>query len=84
MGYRTIIAQYVAKWGIAQMCQCETKYQGGIASFWGSANLTAGFLYRAGAKTPEIFEKIKKSFSQNDFGNFLRGGYPNRSSGIHR
>ena len=29
MGYRTIIARYVAKWGIAQMCLCETKYQGG-------------------------------------------------------
>ena len=39
-GYRTIIARYVAKWGIAQMCLCETKYQGGcIAPFWGSANL---------------------------------------------
>ena len=24
-GYRTIIARYVAKWGIAQMCLCETK-----------------------------------------------------------
>ena len=23
---RTIIARYVAKWGIAQMCLCETKY----------------------------------------------------------
>ena len=40
MGYHTIIAQYVAKWGIAQTCLCETKYQGGgIAPFWGSANL---------------------------------------------
>ena len=39
-GYRTIIARYVAKWGIAQMCLCETKYQGRrIAPFWGSANL---------------------------------------------
>ena len=28
-GYRTIIARYVAEWGIAQMCLCETKYQGG-------------------------------------------------------
>ena len=27
-GYRTIIARYVAKWGIAQLCLCETKYQG--------------------------------------------------------
>ena len=40
LGYRTIIARYVAKWGIAQMCLCETKCQGGgIAPFWGSANL---------------------------------------------
>ena len=38
-GYRTIIARYVAKWGIARMCLCETKYQGGgIATFWGSAD----------------------------------------------
>ena len=40
VGYRTIIARHVAKWGTAQMCLCETKYQGGgIAPFWGSANL---------------------------------------------
>ena len=39
VGYRTIIARYVAKRGIAQMCLCETKYQGGIAPLWGSANL---------------------------------------------
>ena len=31
MGYRTIIARYVATWGIAQMCMCETKYQGGAS-----------------------------------------------------
>ena len=36
VGYRTIIARYVATWGIAQMCLCETKYQGGGVShhFW--------------------------------------------------
>ena len=40
VGYRTILARYVAKWGIAQMCLCETKYHRGyIAPFWGSANL---------------------------------------------
>ena len=40
MQYRTFITQYVAKWGIAQKCLCETKYHGGgIAPFWGSANL---------------------------------------------
>ena len=34
MGYRTIIAQYVAKWGIAQMCLCETECQeGGYRTF---------------------------------------------------
>ena len=31
MGYRTIIARYVAKWGIARMCLCKTKYQGGVS-----------------------------------------------------
>ena len=40
MGCRTIIVRYVAKWGIAQMCLCETHYpRGGIAPFWGAANL---------------------------------------------
>ena len=40
VGCRTIIARYVAKRGIAQMCLSETKCQGGgIAPFWGSANL---------------------------------------------
>ena len=29
MWYRTIIARYVAKGGIAQMCLCKTKYEGG-------------------------------------------------------
>ena len=35
VGYRTIIARYVAKWGIAQMCLCETKYQGGVSHHFG-------------------------------------------------
>ena len=35
MGYRTIIARYVAKWGIAQVCVCETKYQGGVSHQFG-------------------------------------------------
>ena len=35
MGYRTIIARYVAKWGIAQMCLCKTKYQGGDRTILG-------------------------------------------------
>ena len=29
-GYRTTIVRYVAKWGIAQMCLCETKYLVGV------------------------------------------------------
>ena len=29
LGHRTIIARYVAKLGIARMCQCNTKCQGG-------------------------------------------------------
>ena len=31
VGYRTIIARYVAKWGIAQMCLCETMCQEGVS-----------------------------------------------------
>ena len=40
MGYRTIIARYIAKWGMAQMCLCQTNYRGGggIAPFLGSDN----------------------------------------------
>ena len=42
MGYHTIIkTRYDAKWGIAQMCLCETKCPGVIAPLWGSANLPA-------------------------------------------
>ena len=33
---------------------------------------------------PPKLSRRNPSFSQNDFGKFLRGGYPNRSSGIHR
>ena len=35
MGYRTIIARYVAKWGVAEMCMCETKYQGVVSHHFG-------------------------------------------------
>ena len=35
MRYRAIIAWYVAKWGIAQMCLCETKHQGEYRVFMG-------------------------------------------------
>ena len=39
VGHCTIIARYVAKSGIAQMCLCTTKCQGGIAPFCGAAHL---------------------------------------------
>ena len=36
VGYRTIIARYVAKWGIAQMCLCETsRAKGGYRMHFG-------------------------------------------------
>ena len=35
MGYRTNIARYVAKWGIAQLCLCKTKCQGGVSHLFG-------------------------------------------------
>ena len=46
VGYRTIIARYVAKWGIAQMCLCETKYQRGVSHHFGEL-LTSLKKYRA-------------------------------------
>ena len=35
MGYRTIIARYVAKWGIARMCPCKIRYQWGVSHHFG-------------------------------------------------
>ena len=45
-GYRTIIARYVAKWGIAQMCLRENKYQRGASHHFGGV-LTSLKKYRA-------------------------------------
>ena len=46
MGYRTIIARYVAKRGISQMSRCEAKYQGRVSHHVGGA-LTSLKKYRA-------------------------------------
>ena len=46
MGYRTIIARYVAKWGIAQVCLCKTKHQGRVSHHFGGV-LTSLKKYRA-------------------------------------
>ena len=40
LGCRTSIARYVAKWGIALMCLCKRRHQGGgIAPCWGIAGM---------------------------------------------
>ena len=45
-GYRTIIARYVAKWGIAQVCLCKTKVpRGGVSHHFGGV-LTSLKKYR--------------------------------------
>ena len=46
MGYRTIIARYVAKWGIARMCQCKIKCRGGVSHLFAGV-LTSLEKYRA-------------------------------------
>ena len=46
-GYRTIIARYVARWGIAQMCLRKTKYQGGGVSHHFGGMLASLQKYRA-------------------------------------
>ena len=38
MGYRTIIARYVAKRGIARMCLCKIKYLGGYRTILGECS----------------------------------------------
>ena len=62
IGYRTIIARYVAKWGIAQMCLCETKCPGGVShhfggtptslktyrAIWGIAAIVSQYLFDMG------------------------------------
>ena len=47
VGYRIIIARYVAKWGIAQMCLCEPKDQGGGVSHHFGGTLNSLKKYRA-------------------------------------
>ena len=49
-GHRAIpkIARYVAKWGIAQMCLCEAKYQGEISPCWGRCKLPCKGIARYG------------------------------------
>ena len=37
MGYRTIAVRYVGQWGLAQMCLCENKHQGGLSQLLGTA-----------------------------------------------
>ena len=46
MGYRTIITWCIAKRGIAQMCLCEAKYQGGVSHYFGKV-ITSQKIYRA-------------------------------------
>ena len=46
VGYRATIARYVAKWGIAQLCQCETECQRGVSHHFGGV-LTSLKKYRA-------------------------------------
>ena len=46
VGSRTIVARYAAKWGIAQMCLCKIKYQGGVSHHFGRM-LTFVKKYRA-------------------------------------
>ena len=46
MRYGTVIARYVAKWGIALMCLCKIRYQGGGSHNFGGV-LTSLKKYRA-------------------------------------
>ena len=45
-GYRTTIMRYVAKWGFAQTCLCEAKYQGAVSHRFGEVLTVAGLAVR--------------------------------------
>ena len=51
-GHRTIIARYVAKWGIALMFLCGTKCQGGVPQPFGKEGIRK--LRCAGQNRPQM------------------------------
>ena len=67
LGYRTIIARYVAKWGIAQMCLCETKHQGGGVSHHFGGVLTSLTKYRAIWGTAAIVSQYRAIWGLLDY-----------------
>ena len=67
VGHRTIIAEYVAKWGIAQMCLCETKYQGGVSHHFGGV-LTSLEKYRAIWGIAAIVSQYRAIWGQKTLG----------------
>ena len=64
----------------SKACYCSL---GGLPLPSGTENNGRVFIQSWRWDPPTLSRKIL-SFSQNNFGKFLRGGYPNRSSGIHR
>ena len=71
-------------WRHAGLCIFRS-WLDGLGRKWGWMESTNGrvFIQSWRWDPPELLRKIP-SFSQKYFGNFLSGGYPNRSSGIHR
>ena len=44
VGYRkTVIARYIARWGITQMCLCETMHRGGLSHHFGELSTFAHY-----------------------------------------
>ena len=77
MGYRTIIARYVARWGIAQMFLCEMKYQGGYRTILGSANLPYKVSRDMGYRSDSIaISRDRGPLIVHDCRHFVRRKFP--------
>ena len=66
VGYRIIIARYVAKWGIAQMCLCKIKHQGGYRTILGGV-LTSLKRYRAIWGIAAIVSQYRAMWGHNGY-----------------
>ena len=70
MGYRTIIARYVAKWGYRTNAPVTLSTKGGYHTVWGSANLLlklpCSMAYRSDsiAVARDIWEKLNRGVSK--------------------
>ena len=63
MGYRAIIGQHVADWGIAQKCLCEPMWQGHIARYGGDCQSGNRINHNAPFLKPLLLRTVSRVLS---------------------